>query len=966
MNAEFWLRNAYETLNFAKRTSYVLDDPEALYVVMEGTCEVYTAPIRDGCAASMKTFLFVVGAEQCMFAFPDKQDGRFGLIADAFAGTKLLKVALHTLLSRLREDDELRLGIARRIDEWLQNIATSVVTQIPPRNAHPVTVEEETIVWKEGEFISENGVIWTKPTTLAVQCWGRHDLPEISVNQFVPLMRSVWFTSPKGNRLQHICTALFMKEDEFGTSLRLYHHLIRLFIQRDAKDREEMDRTRMGLRSQQDHLMMTQALSRFSAVAEKNGQEKLLAESEGDEPLLRCCRWIGKELGIDIKTQRQVNELRRKLRAEDIFLDSGVRYRKVALRDGWWREDNGPLLAFWADGWPVALFPDNGPSYHFRDGVNGEKGKMNAELAAQMGAFAYELYRPLPNRVLNTKDLMRFMFVSRTKKDGYRALLFGLVTGLLGMAFPIITGMLVDKIIPAAEPEQLFYMLVLLAAVSFAIFACNVSQSFLWLRLFGTSDAALQSATWDRLLNMPVTFFRKYNAGDLAERISGVSASFRLFADWISTGMSNALFSIVQIMLLLWYQSRLAWLAVGLTAIYVLLFALISVKLRKYTHKTAEQEGAVSGLLIQLVANIPKLRVAAAERRAFNRWSSAFSIQRSFAYKLRETGNHLQIINSGYPLLSSLVLFWAVSAFGIQMNPGEFVAFYTAYSILIGSVIGFCACSLPLFELLPLYQRIKPLLEEQPETEVSRAEPGVLRGEIEISHVSFAYHAPSGLTLDDVSLQVRAGEYIAIVGSSGSGKSTLLRLLLGFEMPVAGAIYYDGKDLNGLDLKAVRRQCGVVLQNGRVWSGDILQNIIGQSGDLTLNDAWDAAEAVGLDRDINQLPMGMHTVLSEDGGTFSGGQRQRILIARAIVHKPKIVLLDEATSALDQISQEKVTEMLKNMNATRIVIAHRLSTIVHADRIIVMDKGKIVQQGTYEELLAQEGLFARMARRQVV
>lgn len=966
MNARFWLQNAYETLNFAKRTSYILDDPGAIYVVIEGTCEVYTAPIRNGRVASMKTFLLAIGVEQCMFAFPDRQDGHFGLIADAFAGTKLLKVDLHTLFPRLHEDDGLRIGIARIIDEWLQNIAVSVVTQLPPRHAQPVTVEEETVVWKEGQFISESGVVWTKPMALAVRCWGRNDLPEISASQIVPLMRSVWIASPKGNRLQHMCTALFMKEDEFGTSLRQYHHLIRLFIQRNAKDREKAEQIRMRLRSQQDDLMMTQALSRFSAVAEKVGQEKLLAESEGDEPLLRCFRWIGKEIGIDIKTSPQLNELRCKLRPEDIFLDSGVRYRKVALRNDWWREDNGPLLAFWTDGWPVALLPDNGPSYHFRDGMTGEKGKVTAELATQMEVFAYELYRPLPNRALHAKDLLRFMFTSRTKKDGYRALSFGLVTGLLGMAFPIITGMLVDKIIPAAEPEQLFYMLVLLAAVSFAIFACTVSQSFLWLRLFGTSDAALQSATWDRLLNMPVTFFRKYNAGDLAERISSVSASFRLFTDWISAGMSNALFSLVQIMLLLWYQPRLAWLAVGLTAIYVLLFALISVRLRKYTQKTAEQEGAVSGLFVQLIANIPKLRVAAAERRAFNRWSSAFSIQRSFAYKLREAGNHLQIINSGYPLLSSLVLFWAVSAFGIQMNPGEFVAFYTAYSILIGSVIGFCASSLPLFELLPLYQRIKPLLEEQPETGTSRAEPGVLRGEIEISHISFAYHAPSGLTLDDVSLRVQAGEYIAIVGSSGSGKSTLLRLLLGFEMPVAGAVYYDGKDLNGLDLRAVRRQCGVVLQNGRVWSGDILQNIIGQSSDLTLNDAWDAAEAVGLDRDINQLPMGMHTVLSEDDGTFSGGQRQRILLARAIVHKPKIVLLDEATSALDQISQEKVTEMLKNMNATRIVIAHRLSTIVHADRIIVMDKGKIVQQGTYKELLAKEGLFARMARRQVV
>ncbi|MFT9847138.1 NHLP bacteriocin export ABC transporter permease/ATPase subunit [Aneurinibacillus sp. REN35] len=963
MNMDMWLGCAHEVLSFAKRTSYLVDDPQAIYIVKEGMCEIYTAPIYEGRAASTKIFLHSIEPGQCMFAFSDIQPGRFGLIADALAGTKIIKVDLQALLSTGDQDKSL---LAQTIDEWLGSIAASVVMQMPPRNANSVSVEEETIVWQESEFISKNGVVWTMPLTLPIQCWGRHDVPEIPVTHAIPLSPSVWVASRKGNRLDHANTETFIKESGFVASLRSYHQIICLFIQRNARAREEAERARMKLRSYQDDRMMEQALSRFAAVAEKEGPERALAESEGDEPLLRCCRWIGEELGIHIQAPKQINEHGRKLQPEEIFNESGVRYRKVALRDQWWREDHGPLLAFWSDGYPLALIPGNGSFYHFLDGITGEKGKVNAELAIQMDGFAYELYRPLANKPLQAKDLLRFLFTRGTKKHMYRAFMFGLSTGILGLVFPIITGMLVDTIIPAAEPELLLYILILLAAVSFAIFACTVSQAFLWLRLFGISDAALQSATWDRLLNMPVTFFRKYNAGDLAERISGVSASFRLFADWVSAGMSNALFSFVQIMLLFWYEPKLAWLAIGLTVVYVLLFALISVKLRKYTQKTAEQEGVVSGMLVQLVANIPKLRVAAAERRAFNRWSSAFSMQRSFTYKLREAGNHLQVINSGYPLMSSLVLFWAVSAFGIHMNPGEFVAFYTAYSILIGSVIGFCASSIPLFALLPLYKRVKPLLEEQPETEASRSEPGVLRGEIEISHVSFAYHAPSGLTLDDVSLRVRAGEYVAIVGSSGSGKSTLLRLLLGFETPLTGAIHYDGKDLNGLNLRAVRRQCGVVLQNGRVWVGDILQNITGQSSDLTINDAWDAAEAVGLDRDINQLPMGMHTVLSEDGGTFSGGQRQRILIARAIVNKPKIVLLDEATSALDQISQEKVTQMLKNMNATRIVIAHRLSTIVHADRIIVMDKGKIVQQGTYEELSAQEGLFASMARRQVV
>lgn len=944
-----------------KRTSVPLHDPSIVYVVVEGSVDLYAVEWQDGRAVSTKQFLFSIEAGQIMLALPQTVHNQTGLVADVLPGTKWLSIDFTALQVLLRTEAALGTYCSRLLNVWIQNITAAVVTEIAPRQAQQVDTDQETVVWKEGTFLSES-IVWARPITHPVRCWGRDDIPPVPAMQAVPLLRTTWVASAQGNRLHTVPMQEFITDDECAPSLLFYHELIGIVIKRNKQSREVDEQVRIALRAEQDQAMIEQSLARFAAVADKEKQQRLMEGAVDHDPLLMCCRWVGEVLGITISPPKRLNSNK----PEAIFEALGIRYRKVALRGRWWCEDNGPLLAFWDDGNPVALLPDKGAAYILRDPAHDDSSNVTPAIAARLKPFAYEMYRSLPHRPVDWKDIIRFMFTPRARQDASRALFIGLVIGLLGMGFPIATGVLVDKIIPVAESSQLFYMMILLLALAFAVFGCTVSQAVTWLRLSGTSDSSLHSAAWDRLLHMPVSFFRQYTAGDLAIRMGGVTTSFHIISNWLTGGMVSALFSLLQIGLLFSYQPTLAWLAVILVVVYMILFALISVRLRRYTNQETTQQGIVSGLLVQLVASIPKLRVAAAEKRAFHRWSHAFSIQRAFAYKLRESGNTLLIINTGYPLAASLALFWMVSASGIQMNPGAFVAFHAAFAILIGSVIGFCASSIPLFELIPTYKRLTPLLEEQPEIDDAQSDPGELSGEIEVSHVSFAYDTSGRLALDDVSLHIKAGEYVAIVGASGSGKSTLLRLLIGFEKPTNGAIYYDGKDISGLDLRAVRRQCGVVLQNGRVWAGDIAENIIGQSTDLSVEDAWTAAHAVGLDADISSLPMGMHTVLSEAGSTFSGGQRQRILLARAIVHKPTVLFLDEATSALDQISQEKITTMLQAMNSTRIVIAHRLSTIVHADRIIVMEKGKIVEQGTYEELLERGGVFAAMAQRQVI
>jgi ATP-binding cassette subfamily C protein len=320
-----------------------------------------------------------------------------------------------------------------------------------------------------------------------------------------------------------------------------------------------------------------------------------------------------------------------------------------------------------------------------------------------------------------------------------------------------------------------------------------------------------------------------------------------------------------------------------------------------------------------------------------------------------------------FPILSSGVIFAVmimVQQSGELMMTGDFIAFNTALGTFTASMLSMTGALVAIQMAIPLYEQAKPILEALPEVNTSKALPGPLTGELEVKHVSFRYDEDGPLVLDDVSVQAQPGEFVAFVGPSGSGKSTILRLLLGFETPEAGSIYFDGQELDGLDIQAVRRQIGVVLQNGRLMSGNLFTNIAGSTA-ATQDDAWAAARMAGFDEDIKQMPMGMHTVISEGGNTLSGGQRQRLMIARAIVNRPRLLYFDEATSALDNRTQRIVSESLERLQATRIVVAHRLSTIIKADRIYVIDRGRVVQEGTYEELIREDGLFAELAKRQL-
>lgn len=949
-----------------KRTTIRINDPDAVFAVEEGNIELYRTLMSNGEAVETRSFLSLFSPGELFFAhLPDREEGSV-LFIEALPGTRLIQWRWTDLLKRLEEETEtVRQRLWGKLEDWMRHMARMMIDASPPTPISKVNEEEEHVIWMESDWQAEAGVRWVCSEKKPVFYAGRDDIGSVEAGTWVPVMPEVWLHSPADNRLRVATSEQLWEQHRLETAMAWFQEQLTDFGTQKRRRHLREQQQRLALRERQDESLFHEAIQHFSAVADKNKRERLWRDKEESSPLLLCCQWVAEEMGIEWDPPSTFSPSDDD--AERLLQQSGIRYRQVALRDGWWREDNGPLLAFWKDGNPVALLPQKGgTSYTFRDAE--QSGTVRGIVARQFKPFAYELYRSFSPEPLSLRSLVTFAWTKNNQKEGRKALAFGLLLGVLGLAFPWLTGVLIDRFIPVQEQGLIVHMFILLFVIATALFGLTVVQSVAVLRIFGSADASLNGAVWDRLLKLPLPFFRRYDTGDLAVRLSGLRQMFQTASTALTTGMSTALFSVVQISLLFFISSSLAGLSAALIVLYVLLFFLIARRLYRFTKKEVEQQGKVNGLTVQLLKGMPKLRTAFAERRAFQRWSYEYSLQRGYAYQLREWHNRITVINRAYPILANLLLFGMLAGNGVSMSTGQFVTFQAVFITVITSVISFCQSCLPLLESVPQYKRLKPLIQERPEIGTAQGNPGELKGDIEVQRLSFSYQKDSGeKTLDDVSFRIPAGEFVAVVGPSGSGKSTLLRLLIGFEEPLYGSILYDGKDLSELDMQTVRKQCGVVLQNGSIWKGSITENIIGHNRSLTEEDAWRAVEAVGLAEDISRMPMKMHTMLSENGGTLSGGQRQRIYIARSIVHRPKMLFLDEATSALDQISQDKVKKTLETYQGTRLVIAHRLSTIEQADRIIVLNKGRVVQQGTYEELMQDEDQpFARLARRQVL
>ncbi|MGW3322225.1 NHLP bacteriocin export ABC transporter permease/ATPase subunit [Streptomyces virginiae] len=728
-------------------------------------------------------------------------------------------------------------------------------------------------------------------------------------------------------------------------------------------ERAHEDRTAAGIeagraaRTQADRTLL-------ASIVRSGGRDP---HRGGDvDATLAACRLVAGAAGITLTAPGAAGTTSEQLDpVERIALASRIRTRAVGLGGRWWREDSGPLVGRRAkDGAPVALLWRRG-GYEAVDPATGRRERVGSSGEAAFEPRAVMLYRPLPDGRVGLPALLRFS-VRGTFPELRSLLLGGLVAVVLGALVPVATGQVLGRYVPQGETGLIVRTGVALAATAVVAAVFMLLQNTSLLRMEGRIEATLQPAVWDRLLRLPATFFTGRSTGELAGAAMGISAIRRVLSGIGPVCVQAGAVGVVSLVLLLVHSVPLASAALAMLVVIAVVFLGLGLWQLRYERRLNTLGLRLGNQAFQTLRGLPKLRVAAAESFAYAAWAREFARTRDLHQRIGRTQNVLTVLGAVHLPLCTLVMFVLLAgpARG-AMSASEFLTFSTALTMLLSSVTQVTGALLSAAAVLPMFEQIRPLLRELPEVDRASTRPGELTGAVEAKNLSYRYADDGPLVLDDVSLRIGAGEFVAIVGASGCGKSTLLRLLIGFDRPVSGSVLYDGQDLAALDRAAVRRQCGVVLQNAQPLTGSILDCIRG-AGTFSLEEAWEAAAMAGLAEDIKAMPMGMHTILSDGGGTVSGGQRQRLMIAQALIRKPRVLFLDEATSALDNEAQRVVIESTRAVRATRLVIAHRLSTVMDADRVIVMSDGRIVQQGPPAELLADTtGLFHGLVRRQL-
>ncbi|WP_217237850.1 NHLP bacteriocin export ABC transporter permease/ATPase subunit [Streptomyces sp. AC555_RSS877] len=678
-----------------------------------------------------------------------------------------------------------------------------------------------------------------------------------------------------------------------------------------------------------------------------------------------ACKLVAQAAGIPLAEPAQSGtESDRLDPVEQIALASRVRIRSVRLDGRWWRDNVGPLVGHRAlSGAPVALLWRRGGyvSVHPATGRETPIEKANAE---EFEPRAVMFYRPLPDRPLTPFGLLRFS-MRGTGGDLTNLLTSGLVTVAIGALVPIATGKVLGEFVPKAQTDLIvqFCLAVMISSVVAAAFM--LMQNLTMLRLEGRIESTLQPAVWDRLLRLPTKFFTERSTGELASAAMGISAIRRMMAGIGPVIAQSVTVGAMNLGLLFWYSPSMAMAAIGMLVVIAAVFLGLGLWQVRWQRRLVVLGNKLNNQAFQTLRGLPKLRVAAAENYAYAAWASEFARSRELQQKVGRIKNLTTVMGAVYLPLCTLVMFMLLAgpARG-SMSAAAFLTFNTSVTMLLTAVTQLTGSFVSVVAALPLFEEIKPVLDAAPEVRTASTRPGPLSGGIEARRLSFRYSDDGPLVLDDVSFDVRPGEFVAIVGPSGCGKSTLLRLLIGFDRPVSGSVLYDGQDLAALDQSAVRRQCGVVLQHAQPFTGSILDVICGTEP-YTPEEALAAAAMAGLAEDIERMPMGLHTIVS-GSGAVSGGQRQRLMIAQALIRRPRILFFDEATSALDNETQRTVIESTKALNATRIVIAHRLSTVLDADRVIVMEDGKVAQQGPPAQLLADTGgRLHELVRRQM-
>lgn len=650
-------------------------------------------------------------------------------------------------------------------------------------------------------------------------------------------------------------------------------------------------------------------------------------------------------------------------RLEFLLRPYGIMRRRVKLEKGWYQDAIGAMLATRKDdGTIVALIPKGLSGYVYFESSTGKWVTLTQKNETLFDEEGICFYKPFPLKKLTIPALLRYVLDCLSPADLSLVALATLAVSLVGLLMPKLNNLLFGTVVESGELRLLIGIAVFLASAGISRLLLNAVKALVVERVNTKIDLSVQAAAMMRILSLPADFFKQFSSGDLASRTGYLqSLCGMLVSAVLNTGLTSV-FSLLYISQIFVYAPTLVVPALGITLVTLVFTLVTTFSQMRLTREQMELASKESGMSYALITGIQKIKLSGAEKRAFARWANIFSQRLALTANPPMFLRANAAISAAISLAGTIIMYYFALKSGISV--AEYYAFNAAYGMMSGAFLSLAGIASTVAQLKPVLDMAKPLMETVPEVSEGKMVIDRLSGGIELNNVSFRYNESMPMVIDDLSLKIRPGQYVAIVGATGCGKSTLMRLLLGFEKPQKGAVYYDGKDLNAIDLKSLRRKIGVVMQDGKLFQGDIFSNITISAPQLTMKEAWEAAEMAGVAADIRAMPMGMHTVISEGSGGISGGQRQRLMIARAIAPRPKILMFDEATSALDNLTQKTVSDSLEKLKCTRIVIAHRLSTIRHCDRILYLEKGKILEDGTYEQLIAKGGKFAQLVERQ--
>lgn len=713
-------------------------------------------------------------------------------------------------------------------------------------------------------------------------------------------------------------------------------------------------------RKQSDDQMLEEA---FVRIADAVLGTKMAAAYQTDES--RASGEIGEILKYYKIKPREVPDSVKGLddRLEYLLRPHGIMRRNVELPSGWYKDAVGAILGRRKDnGNVVALIPKGLTGYAYYDADTAAWVKISKKNEELFDHEAICFYKPFPLTRLTVPMLMRYILECIDKADAALVAGSAMLVSMVGLLTPRLTALLFGRVVESGSIRLLAAIAAFMISVSVSQLMIRSVSALLSGRVTTKLNISVQAAAMMRILSLPAGFFKNWSSGELANRAQQLQTLCQMIVSAVLNTGLTALFSLLYVTQIFSFAPALVVPAFGIIGVTLVFTVCTTLYQTVITRRQMELDAKESGMSYALITGIQKIKLSGAEKRAYTRWSDLYAKQVAMQYHPPIFLRMNTVISTAISLAGTLIMYYMALKSSISVS--DYYAFNTAYGMISGAFMALAGIASTMAQFRPVMAMVRPIMDAEPEVSEGKQVIDRISGAIEVNNVSFRYREDMPLILDDLSLKIRSGQYVAIVGSTGCGKSTLMRILLGFEKPQKGAVYYNGKDLNTIDLKSLRRKIGVVMQNGKLFQGDIFSNITISAPNLTVDQAWEAAEMAGIAEDIRRMPMGMHTIISEGSGGISGGQRQRLMIARAIAPKPKVLMFDEATSALDNLTQKTISDSLEKLKCTRIVIAHRLSTIKNCDRIIYLEKGKIVEDGTYDELIALNGRFAELVERQ--